>query len=70
VVLLRYSQAYKARTERIPELSLITTSRYQMSKMNEAWAGWDAALPDNYRMKPEDLAALMNKLKQEYGRTN
>jgi hypothetical protein len=44
--------------------------RHQVShvrRLNQALLGYEAALPDNYGMKHEELAALLNRKKAEYG---
>lgn len=39
----------------------------RVRRLNEALLGYEAALPDNYGMKHEELAALLNRKKAEYG---
>ncbi|HEY1772501.1 MAG TPA: hypothetical protein VGH91_04840 [Gammaproteobacteria bacterium] len=48
----------------ISPLTTFTLQRYSMTRVGHAWDGWDAALPDNYGMKAEELAGLINRLKQ------
>lgn len=38
-----------------------------LRRLNAALLGYEAALPDNYGMKHEELAALLNRKKAEYG---
>ncbi|HWX18342.1 MAG TPA: STM3941 family protein [Candidatus Binatia bacterium] len=37
-----------------------------LRRLNEGLVGYEAALPDNYGMKHEELAALLNRKKAEY----
>jgi len=39
----------------------------RLRRLSEALVGYEAALPDNYGMKHEELASLMNQKKMEYG---
>jgi hypothetical protein len=39
----------------------------RLRRLNEKLMGYEAALPDNYGMKHEELAALLNRKKAEYG---
>ena len=39
----------------------------RLRRFNEALLGYEAALPDNYGMKHQDLAQLLNRKKAEYG---
>ncbi|HEV2110652.1 MAG TPA: hypothetical protein VGT99_04800 [Gammaproteobacteria bacterium] len=64
VVLLKYAQSYKNTFVSVPPLTMLTTLRYKMNRIGEAWHGWDAALPDNYGMKADELAELMNNLRK------
>jgi hypothetical protein len=48
----------------ISPLTTFTLQRYSMTRVGHAWDGWDAALTDNYGMKAEELAGLINRLKQ------
>jgi hypothetical protein len=50
----------------ISPLTTFTLQRYSMTRVGHAWDGWDAALPDNYGMKADELAGLINRLKQEH----
>jgi hypothetical protein len=50
----------------ISSLTTFTLQRYSMARVGHAWDGWDAALPDNYGMKAEELASLINRFKQEH----
>ena len=38
-----------------------------LRRLNAELLGYEAALPDNYGMKHEELAALLNRKKAEYG---
>ncbi|MGA9342387.1 MAG: STM3941 family protein [Rhodanobacteraceae bacterium] len=38
----------------------------RMRVLNRALAGIDAALPDSYGMRPEDLASLLNQLRSHF----
>jgi hypothetical protein len=38
-----------------------------LRRVNEALVGYEAALPDNFGMKHEELARLLNQKKMEYG---
>lgn len=64
VVLLKYTQSYKENSRAPSPLTTFTTRRFRISRMNEAWAGCDAALPDNYGMDADHLASLMNELRK------
>ena len=50
----------------ISPLTTFTMQRYSMTRVGHTWDGWDAALPDNYGMKAEELAGLINRFKQEH----
>ena len=39
----------------------------RLRRLNQALVGYDAALPDNYGMKHDELASLLNQKKLEYG---
>jgi hypothetical protein len=62
VVLLKFTTGASAT---MSPLTTLTFRRYSMTRVGKAWDGWDAALPDNYGMKAEELADLINRLKQE-----
>jgi hypothetical protein len=38
----------------------------RLHRLNQALVGYDAALPDNYGMKHDELASLLNQKKMEY----
>lgn len=38
--------------------------------ISKALCGYEAALPDTYGMKPQDLAALLNELIHRYANTS
>ena len=40
-------------------------ARDRLRELNQALAGVDAALPDNYGLRPEDLANLLNHLRSQ-----
>jgi hypothetical protein len=66
VVAWKYTQAFKSVSKGPLSTAQLTTLRYRAAKMNKAWIGWDAALPDTYGMSALDLANLMNDLKKQY----